>query len=163
MNRAIPARVSSRVRLPKGQAFVNVRTRSAASAPAATKSQPPEDSLRRTAARIPSPKAASRAPNPRARPGAMGPEAASSGHQIRSMGEGANRKEAPKKNRPPPTRALAICLNTLTNIHNQPPARNIRLRVAHRAAKGGARARRLSQSAKTWRLLTKRTKENHGA
>jgi hypothetical protein len=44
--------------------------------------------------------------------------------------------------------------------------------VAHRAAKGGARARRLSPKAlpegspnllSTWRYLTKRTKENHGA
>ena len=50
----------------------------------------------------------------------MGPEAASSGHQIRSMGEGANRKDAPKKNRPPPTKALAICLNTLLYTTNPP-------------------------------------------
>ena len=80
----------------------------------------------------------------------------SSGHQIRSMGEGANRKAAPKTNRPPPTKALAVCLNTLTNIHNQPPGRNIRLRVAHRAAKGGARARRLSQSAKNMEVTDQR-------
>ena len=85
----------------------------------------------------------------------MGPEAASSGHQIRSMGEGANRKDAPNTNRPPPTKALAICLTTLPNIHNQPPGRNIRLRVAHRAAKGGARARKLSQSAKHMEVIDK--------
>jgi hypothetical protein len=90
----------------------------------------------------------------------MGPEAASSGHQIRSMGEGANRKAAPNTNRPPPTKALAICLNTLTNIHNQPPGQNIRLRVAHRAAKGGARAPSLSQSAKNMEVIDK---ENQGA
>ena len=90
----------------------------------------------------------------------MGPEAASSDHQIRSMGEGVNRKDAPNTNRPPPTKALAICLNTLPNIHNQPPGRNIRLPMAHRAAKGGARARRLSQSAKNMEVTDK---ENHGA
>src|SRR5215213_8171917 len=74
---------------------------------------------------------------------------------LQYVGEGANRKAVPKKNRPPPTKALAICLNTPPNIQNQPPARNIRLRVAHRAAKGGARARRLSQAAKNMEVIDK--------
>src|SRR5215208_6849848 len=86
----------------------------------------------------------------------MGPDAPPCAHQIRSMGEGANRKPTPNTNRPPPTKALAVCLNMPANIQDQPPrriqdqlpGRKIHLRAAHRAKKGGARARRLSQSAK---------------
>src|SRR5215208_801173 len=106
---------------------------------------------RRTAARIPSPKAASRAPSPRARPGAMGPEAPPCAHQIRSMGEGASRKPAPNTNLPPPTKTLAVCLNTSSNIQYQPSRRYIHHGAAYRAEKG--RARRLFRCAKNTDII----------
>jgi hypothetical protein len=74
------------------------------------------------------------------------------------MGEGANRKDAPNTSRPPPTKALAVCLNTLPNIQNT--NRQDRISAFEWPTEPRRAALEPESSPnllRTWRLLTKRT------